>query len=233
MGAHLVGCSSSDRDEEVVAGSTEPCPGGKIGFECLPGRRLQGNEPLLAKLAIADDQAILDQISALQSQRFGYPEPCRRQQPKEVVVREWADGAPWRQVQRRRHDRLNLLGFNYRRRWPRSFAPAEYACRRDFVLQILGVSEQAEVANGVEPGLGHVLRCRCVTPVVDPLDLSISVTDPFGESRVKAQQSLLFRKLPSQAPVQRHVSGNVGVQHGRSPGQGCAIFMSIGRSTLA
>ena len=79
MGAYLVGCSSPDRHEEVVAGGTEPCPGGKIGFERLPGRRPQGNEPLLAKLAIADDQAILDQIGALQSQRLGYPEPCRRQ----------------------------------------------------------------------------------------------------------------------------------------------------------
>jgi hypothetical protein len=38
---------------------------GEIGFECLAGRWLQGNQPLLAELAVADDQAILDQIAAL------------------------------------------------------------------------------------------------------------------------------------------------------------------------
>jgi hypothetical protein len=65
VGAHLVRCSSPDGDEQVVARGAEPCPGGEIGFERLAGRWLQGNQPLLAKLAVADDQAILDQIFAL------------------------------------------------------------------------------------------------------------------------------------------------------------------------
>ena len=38
---------------------------GEIGFECLARRWLQGNQPLLAELAVADDQTILDQIAAL------------------------------------------------------------------------------------------------------------------------------------------------------------------------
>jgi hypothetical protein len=38
---------------------------GEIGFECLARRWLQRYKPLLAELAVADDQAILDQIGAL------------------------------------------------------------------------------------------------------------------------------------------------------------------------
>ena len=57
--------------------------------------------------------------------------------------------------------------------------------------------------------------------------------EAVSESGVLAQQSFLFRELPPQAAIQRDVSGNVRVQHDGSPGHGCAIFMSIGRSTLA
>lgn len=65
VGAHLVRCPSPDSDEQVVAPGRVLLAEGEIGFECLARRWLQGNQPLLAKLAVADDQAILDQIFAL------------------------------------------------------------------------------------------------------------------------------------------------------------------------
>ena len=68
---------------------------------------------------------------------------------------------------------------------------------------------------------------------VEDFDFDGDITEAFGESGVLAQQSFLFRELPPQAAIQRDVSGNVRVQHDGSPGHGCAIFMSIGRSTLA
>lgn len=112
-------------------------------------------------------------------------------------------------------------------------SPAENADRRDFVVWVLGVSEKAEITSSVVPMASHVLRACRVAPVVDALHSGVPVTEAFGESGVLAQQSFLFRELPPQAAIQRDVSGNVRVQHDGSPGHGCAIFMSIGRSTLA
>jgi hypothetical protein len=99
------------------------------------------------------------------------------------------------------------------------------------VVWILGMSEKAEVTSSVEPMASHVLRACRVAPVVDALHWVCRSAS--GESGVLAQQSFLFRELPPQAAIQRDVSGNVRVQHDGSPGHGCAIFMSIGRSTLA
>ncbi|EZP79991.1 hypothetical protein BV97_03774 [Novosphingobium resinovorum] len=72
-----------------------------------------------------------------------------------------------------------------------------------------------------------------MAPVVDALDLSVPIAETPGVGGVQAQHAFLFRELQPEAAMQRHVSGNVDVQHDCSPGQGCAIFMSIGRSTLA
>jgi hypothetical protein len=80
-------CSSPDGHEQVIARGAEPCSGGEICFERLTGRWLQGDQPLLAELAVADDQAILDQIVALKSEGLGNPETCRREQAEQVMVR--------------------------------------------------------------------------------------------------------------------------------------------------
>jgi hypothetical protein len=77
--------------KQVIARGAKPCPGGEICLQRLTGRWLQGNQPLLAELAVADDQAILDQIVALQSEGLGNPETCRRQQAEQIMVRVWAD----------------------------------------------------------------------------------------------------------------------------------------------
>src|SRR5436305_1823686 len=149
------------------------------------------------------------------------------------MVRVWADRALGRNVQSRRHDRPHLVRFDDGRSgtWP--LPPAENADRRDFVVWILGVSEKTEVTSGVVPMASHVLRACRVAPVVDALHSGVTVTEAFGESGVLAKQSFLFRELPPQAAIQRDVSGNVRVQHDGSPGHDCAIFISIGRSTLA
>lgn len=149
------------------------------------------------------------------------------------MVRVWANRAMGRNVQCRRHDRPHLVRFDYGRSgtWP--LPPAENADRRDFVVWVLGMSEKAEVTSSVVPMASHVLRACRVAPVVDALHSGVPVTEAFSESGVLAQQSFLFRELPPQAAIQRDVSGNLRAQHDGSPGHGCAIFMSIGRSTLA
>jgi hypothetical protein len=65
VGANLVGCPSSDGDEQVIARGAEPRSGREICFERLPGRRLQRDEALLAELAIANDQPVFAQIVTL------------------------------------------------------------------------------------------------------------------------------------------------------------------------
>jgi hypothetical protein len=54
-----------DGDEQVIARGRVLRAGREIGFERLARRWLQRDQPLLAELAVADDQAILDQIVAL------------------------------------------------------------------------------------------------------------------------------------------------------------------------
>jgi hypothetical protein len=147
---------SPNGHEQVIARGAKPCPGGEICFERLTGRWLQGNQPLLAELAVADDQAILDQIVALQSEGLGNPETCRRQQAEQIMVRVWADRVLGRNVQRRGHDRPDLFRFDdgRGRAWP--LAPAEDTGRRNLVNWIIGLDKAAEVANGVEPTAGHI-----------------------------------------------------------------------------
>jgi hypothetical protein len=149
------------------------------------------------------------------------------------MVRVGADCAFGRHVQRRGHDRADLFRLDDGRGRAWTLTPAEDASRRHFVGGFLGMSEKAEVANGVEPGLGHILRARRVAPVVDALDLGVPVTEMPCVGCVEAEQPILFVILPAKTAMQRDVSGNVRVQHDGSPGHGCAIFMSIGRSTLA
>ncbi len=79
MRANLVGGPSSDGDEQVITRGAEPCPCREICFECLAGRRLQCHEPLLAELAIANDQPVFAQIVTLQREGFGNPQASRCQ----------------------------------------------------------------------------------------------------------------------------------------------------------
>lgn len=81
----------------------------------------------------------------------------------------------------------------------------------------LGMGEKAEVANGVEAGLCHILRARRVAPVVDALDLGVLVTEMPCVGCIEAEQPILFVILPAKTAVQCNVAGNVRVQHDGSP----------------
>ena len=65
VGAHLVRRPPPDSDEQVITLGRVLRADRNVGFECLARRWLQGDQSLLAELAVADDQPILDQIVAL------------------------------------------------------------------------------------------------------------------------------------------------------------------------
>src|SRR3546814_358935 len=144
MYADLMRCPSPDRHEQVVACGAELCPGCEIGLESLTGRWLQGDQALLAELAVADDQAVFDQIVALQRQGFGNPQTGRRQQPKQVMIGEGADPALGRKIERRLHDRPDLFRFDDVRRWSRTLPPAKHIGGRNLVSWILGMGRSEE-----------------------------------------------------------------------------------------
>jgi hypothetical protein len=57
--------SPPDSDEQVITLGRVLRADRNVGFERFARRWLQGDQPLLAELAVADDQPILDQIVAL------------------------------------------------------------------------------------------------------------------------------------------------------------------------
>jgi hypothetical protein len=68
--AGAIGCPSPGRDEKVLAHSTELGPNCQIRFQRLPRRRLKREKTLFAELSILDDQAIIDQVVTLESERL-------------------------------------------------------------------------------------------------------------------------------------------------------------------
>ena len=68
--AGAIGRPSPNPDEEIVALSTKLGPYRQIRFQRPPGRRLKREKALLIELFFADDQAIVDQIVTLESERL-------------------------------------------------------------------------------------------------------------------------------------------------------------------
>src|ERR1700722_2968239 len=68
--AGAIGRPSPGPDEESIAVSTKLAPYRQIRFQSPPSRRLKREKALLAELSVADDQAIVDQVITLESERL-------------------------------------------------------------------------------------------------------------------------------------------------------------------
>jgi hypothetical protein len=64
----------------------------------------------LAEFAAPDNETVVGEIIASQSQRFGDAQARRSQQTEQVMVGMQADRALRRQIECRPHDRPNLIG---------------------------------------------------------------------------------------------------------------------------
>src|ERR1700733_14075666 len=68
--ARALGRAPPAPDEEPLAVSTKLGPYRQIRFQSPPSRRLKREKALLAELSVADDQAIVDQVITLESERL-------------------------------------------------------------------------------------------------------------------------------------------------------------------
>ena len=76
--------------EEMVAGTTTAQADFQIAGQCRPGRLMQGHEPRLAGLRVADLQPVRREILQLQSDGFRTPQAGRREQAEQVMERSRA-----------------------------------------------------------------------------------------------------------------------------------------------
>lgn len=67
-----------------------------------------------------------------------------------------------------------------------------------------------------------------MAPIVNAVDPGVLIAKTGCIIAVLPKLALLFVKLAPKVTMKRHVARNVRAQHDWSPGQGCAIFMSIG-----
>ena len=144
-----------------------------------------------------------------------------------------ADHPVGEKEERRRHNRLDILRFDDVRRRTGPLATSKDTCRWNLVCRILRQSKQAEVADGIEPAPGHVLRARSMAPIVNAVDPGVLIAKTGCIIAVLPKLALLFVKLEPKVTMKRHVARNVRAQHAWSTGQACVNFMSIGQSHLA
>ena len=98
---------------------------------------------------------------------------------------------------------------------------------------ILDIEKGTEAADRVIAGSCPVGRRRRSAPVVDAGDTDMAVALRPGVEGIKMQGPALLGETAPEPTVKRHIAGHVIAQHARSPGQGWAIFCSMGMSTLA
>ena len=127
----------------------------------------------------------------------------------------------------------NLPGLQKVRGRAWALATAKGSGWRHLMSRVLGVEKGSKASDSIIADSGAVgRRCRGA-PVMDAGDTDMAVAPRRGKARKEMQGPALLGETAPQPTVKRYIAGHVINQHVRSPGQGWAIFCSMGMSTLA